>query len=103
MSKQNTVRAITLQVTQDDIDRGCKNDGWSCPVALAVLRTLGRRYYVTSIAILNDAPDWSKDHRGQNSDRVAWVPRKVADFVCAFDEGAPVEPFSVAFDVAEAK
>lgn len=35
---------LTVSVTQKDIDAGCKRSAFSCPVARAVARTLGRGY-----------------------------------------------------------
>jgi hypothetical protein len=70
---------MTVNVTQEDIDSGVKNESEKCPVGLAMARHHVLREMITSI----DDPDRALLSR----------------FMCAFDEGRAVQPFEFAVHV----
>lgn len=81
---------ITIDVTQDDINKGIKENCRFCPVALAVQRTF------------ND-PEmdvFSPCIKNCEEDRVA-SPSSVCDFIDRYDNGESVQPFSFEIDVPE--
>lgn len=75
----------TVNVTQEDIDKGKKGSCSQCPVALAGIRSVGKSFYVgpTMFAFRFN---W-----------IAELPKCVVDFIERFDSGQPVQPFT--FDI----
>ena len=74
---------LTVEVTQQDIERGSLIECRSCPVALALQRATGREVEV--------AGPW---FIFANSRRHFNLPESVRDFVAQFDSGVAVQPFS---------
>ncbi len=78
----------TINVTSDDIAKGKRGSACSCPIALAIKRAtnqachVGVRWYSFE-RDLTDMP----------------LPRKAGEFVIAFDQKQPVEPFSFELDI----
>lgn len=73
---------ITVEVTQEDIDKGTCVDPWTCAIALALNRAAG----TSSCSVgLSDA----------TVEGVDWVlPAEVGEFITAFDQREPVKPFT---------
>lgn len=84
---------LTVDVTQDDIDNGEPVNGNHCAVALALIRATGDPYVSCGIATAS----W---YVGGDVKYVC-LPTKATDFIDAFDEGEPVEPFSFEVEVVE--
>lgn len=80
--------SIHVCVTQEDIDKGIKEDVNNCAVALAVKRLFpeDRNVYVENPGI---------DINGE----FYLVPKHIEEFINNFDNGLPVEP--VEFDMCE--
>lgn len=82
---------MTVHVTEDDIANGLKRHCWSCPVALAVMRTYGEdRVYVNTSNITI----------GQKRGEIVRTPPEVKAFILDFDKGKPVEPFGFELEAA---
>lgn len=65
---------MTIEVTQEDIDRGVPCDECNCPIAIALRRTTGETWDVT-------------EHEAISRKDLACIdlPRKAKDFIHAFD------------------
>lgn len=80
---------VTVEVTQEDIDKGEALDCYKCPIALALLRLF---------------PDYVPDVEGEKASLCqepfgmletvfrASLPEDASDFVYTVDDGEPVEP-----------
>lgn len=90
---------LTIYVTQDDIDKGTRGDGASCPVAIAIERRCPGMVDVEvddgSIEIDGDADDFYYH---------LTPPAITGEFIRRFDEQGPsgVLPFSFELDLPEA-
>ena len=85
---------LKVNVTAACISLGCKKDGFNCPVARAVMACLPNAW----------AADVGEDDVDINtSPRSKWVrvplPKKVREFIGAFDKGLEVRPFSFTLNV----
>lgn len=80
---------VRVGVTEADIAAGKAEDCLSCPVALAINRSIGCRSFVKadSVTISTAIGYW-----------VVPLPAEASELVRRFDEGGPVSP--VAFDLA---
>jgi hypothetical protein len=83
----------TIEVTQEDIDKGERRQCNTCPVALAITRQLPEELKgcVVSVTCLN-ATIFSKNTRGIL--RHAELPEEAADFIQRFDDHIGVQPFT---------
>lgn len=72
---------MTIEVTQEDIDRGRRGSCFECPVARAASRAVGAE--VSTDRYLFYLPTAKIK-----------TPTEVAKFIHAFDGGEPVAPFS---------
>lgn len=80
---------VKVKVTQEDIDKGCKRDYLSCPIANAINRTVkGYRAEVTEVDIV-----LVKSTKAYYA-TTAKVSRRVFDFMQSFDLGLNVKPFT---------
>lgn len=84
---------MLINVTQDHIDRGVKEDCEKCPVALAVFETVPGCVYadVSDIGIKVHIRDVANGGYGVSTTK---APASVPAFYAAFDSGRPVKPFS---------
>ena len=81
---------MLIQVTQEDIDEGERGHCYYCPVALAIGRTLNRRNFIyVGGQGIRDVAKWV----------IETLPPGVLDFVCKFDNGEPVSPFSFELEI----
>lgn len=81
-------RRIRVNVTQRDIERGVQNSGGRCPVARAMRRH--RPFRFASVNGLEAYVPWGGKYT---------LPLEVQEFVGAFDDGDPVEPFTFDLEV----
>lgn len=95
--------SIIIQVTQEDISEGIKNDCYSCAIARAINRHLG--------------PDYQADVAGRYSGVLAitygdrricqWmqhmqhIAATLIPWINAWDKGEPVQPFSFRLDIPD--
>lgn len=87
-----------IQVTQEDIDQGCRNSGGRCPIARALIRALSVDFsphvYVakTQVNVWNNKK-FVVQHRG--------IPEVAKNFIKQFDAGEKVLPFSFEFEILD--
>lgn len=86
------MKTITIQVTQEDIERGLRGDCAFCPIALSMRRSTGEFWAVTGRAATPYAGHWT--------DSVT-LPQECEGFISAFDKGYVVSPFSFSIEVPE--
>jgi hypothetical protein len=84
------MKTLTIEVTQEDIERGVKQECWDCPIALALFRTTGKEWSV--------APSSCRE-LGTLTDYI--FPAEATEFIRSFDLGYPVSPFSFKLEVPE--
>ncbi len=77
---------MKIQVTQEDIDKGCRNNRYDCPIAWATLRTTKSNY--VSVESKFVVLDWG----------TYLLPESAREFVRLFDQGESMRPFE--FDLA---
>lgn len=78
---------ILLNVTQDHINRGKRQDCSACPIALALMDQFpGAEVEVSGVGIL--IKKRLKDYKKY------WSNPETAKFISTFDYGFPVKPFS---------
>lgn len=82
---------MRIQVTQEDIDKGCKGKFYACPVARALERDTGMEWGVgTTLACTTDKKTGLIDRKIQ-------LPETVSRFIRNFDFGDKVEPLAFEF------
>lgn len=84
---------MTIHVTQDDIDNGVACNTGLCPIAHAIRRAVpGSYWYVGSVEVFH------RDLNGCRCDEMD-LPVPACEFISAFDEGRPVNPFSFELEI----
>lgn len=81
---------MLIEVTEADIEMGKQRRVDACPIALALERTSGRRFYVRC----DDIVDAEEDKTS-----FAELPEEAVEFIQDFDEGHEVHPFSFHLDL----
>lgn len=84
-----SMKTITVEVTQADIDEGERGHCAQCPIAKAMERTTGEVWHVTLFGA------FPRDRYVPT----AQIPSKVQEFILAFDRGEPVTPFTFTLEV----
>lgn len=87
------MRTVTVEVTQADIEKGCKKDANNCPIARAVLRC---EKSITGVQVADSITGWRYD--GEEVFRVD-TPKAAYDFIDNFDNRRPVAPFTFTLEV----
>lgn len=82
-----------INVTVEDIRRGCRESEFACPIALAIRRATGRGVEVTPYS----AHLYSQEYLVKVK---VPLPDDARAFIRRFDGGAAVRPFSFELDVA---
>jgi hypothetical protein len=83
---------MLIEVTQEDIDAGKREDCRNCPIALAVKRACPNW--------LNIAVSWQVEADTINGDPIEiQLPQEAEDFVGMFDDGMKVQPFTFTLDL----
>lgn len=80
------MKKFLIEVTQADIDKGVRGSCGKCPVALALNRATGRESSVDADSLGFEGGECKFD--------ACRAPVEVTAFVRAFDNTAPVKPFS---------
>lgn len=82
-------RAVTMriEVTQEDIKKGERHSGISCPIALALKRALPGRH----VGVSEETADIGENAR-------VLLPLEAQDFIDDFDDGLGVDPFAFELD-----
>jgi hypothetical protein len=79
----------TIDVTQEDIDRGERAKCMRCPIA----RAMQRVFPVNKVSVFG-AITWI------GNDRYSDLPDEAQQFIMYFDEDEPVEPFSFTINLS---
>lgn len=89
----------TFNVTQEDIDKGIKDDACYCPIARAAKRTLVKRK--RRIEVGSCFLSIVRNHKGRwwVDDAEYELPSEASDFVRNFDSGNTVHPFSFEMEI----
>jgi hypothetical protein len=91
---------ITVNVTQEDINRGVRQNGERCPVALALIRALalasGELIIRPTIALSSGFV--CANVLGFDRHHDYPIPGAARDFIQKFDRGLHVEPFTFEFE-----
>lgn len=83
---EKLLNQITVNVTQQDINRGIKMACLHCPVSLALTRS-----YNSKESIFVGGADYFVKNR------VYRLPQELKDFIHKFDNGFEVKPFTLTF------
>jgi hypothetical protein len=96
---------LKVNVTRKDITNGQRGKSWSCPVALAATRVRPEGSAISSAGIFHlffwpSEPAAMEAEKGwtpgtsSTSTHSARLPEVATDFICDYDMGKDVEPFS---------
>jgi hypothetical protein len=93
---------VTVDVTQECIDKGNQSDAFCCPIALAIGKAIladeNTEVCVlpeeVSVVKYGDYPEEYKSLEGQ-------LPSEVTNFITAFDSGYQVEPLFFELELNE--
>ena len=85
-------KTVTINVTQRDIDKGCRGHGGNCPIALAIFRRLSKG--VVSVG-------WERTRFELPKGLLIFSenPKTARQFVEEFDACNPVSPFRFDIDI----
>jgi hypothetical protein len=88
------MKTVTIEVTQEDIEKGQRKDGCNCPIAKAIKRAIpgccvsvATRWVVLSI---------NGEFCGDS-----FLPEKALKFIADFDNFNPISPFTFQLEVPE--
>lgn len=84
--------SVSVEVTQEDINRGVPSDADRCPVALALKRRFPKS--APDLHVENNLVIYAPEG---DTKRFQVPPEEVQRFTMKFDEGKPVEPLTFAF------
>jgi anti-sigma factor ChrR (cupin superfamily) len=93
------VSTITVRVTAADVRRGMPDDPLRCPVARALWRATGRRWFACrpELVMADEDPD-------PNADRLRLeTPAEVSRWMGDFDHGRGVGPLAFTLDVPDGR
>lgn len=90
---------IRISVTERDIQLGKKCSCVACPIALAAGRALPGRLVEVFGDDLQIVRTDDLSTFGRTIEHMLHLPWKAKQFVYAFDEGKPVEPFDFTIDI----
>lgn len=85
---------ITVEVTQEDIDRGLASNSQSCPVALAFRRVL--TYHINLIIV---GPTFVELYHWKNGHQVIELDEITRRNISDFDHHRRIAPFTFIIDV----
>jgi len=75
----------TIDVTEEDINDGVRQNCWTCPIALAAVRSLDDHTAYAALFLFVRRPGGTLS---------APLPNEAVRFMSDFDAGLPVKPFS---------
>jgi hypothetical protein len=79
---------MRIKVTQEDIDCGHRGDSQRCPIAQGIRRLRNPQHV--------EVCDWIEIDNDNYE-----APAEVIEFIVAFDEGKPVEPFEFELSIVK--
>jgi hypothetical protein len=82
---------VTINVTQDDIDNGCRGNAIACPVARAAARVLDASHMSVRTKVLEFVDPLI----------LILLPPAVVEFIRRFDSRVRVQPFSFSLDIPD--
>ena len=87
----------TFHITEEDIQKGHRENCTRCPVARAISREVGQMVYVVGI---NDLETGWVEYLTTDGRRVAQdLPKKVGEKILCYDKTGVMEPFVFALNV----
>lgn len=86
---------VTIEVTQDDIDKGEPGNPCACPIWWALHRAFPALPMFVGTAVIRC------DHAGSHAPVFARLPQSARDFIARLDTAHSVEPFSFDLDVPD--
>lgn len=89
---------ITIDVTQECIDKGIQEDVAYCPIALAIRGIMPPG---TEICVLHEDVSIEKFREDEYIFLKGNFPLEITNFISAFDSGYQVEPFSFELELTE--
>ncbi len=84
---------MKIDVTQEDIDQGLRNDGWKCPVGRGVQRATNDGDFAVEIDRIVRGTEGDEDYLSVE------LPEDVGERICKFDDGLGMQPFSFEIDL----
>lgn len=84
---------VTISVTKRDIERGCRSECCSCPVARAINRRL-KETYKTHVSV-----SYLRVFKRHSVNWGTLLPIRVMTFVDQFDDSKAVNPFRFSIDI----
>lgn len=87
---------LTVNVTQEDIDKGTRWSNLNCPIARALGHAIGGYLPVVGLKMISMRHDIDLS-RSEH----ALTPELAAAFIRAFDEGLSVQPFSFKLELSK--
>jgi hypothetical protein len=93
---------ITVDVTQECIDKGNQSDAFCCPVALAIGKAISADE-LTEVCVLPEEVSVLKhsDNPEEYGSLEGQLPSEVTNFITAFDSGYQVEPLFFELELNE--
>lgn len=82
-------KSVTIEVKNVDIFNGTPDAAFTCPVAIAATRALGKEVGLAASTMLVGGRHYIT------------VPPEVTDWIRAFDVGRPVKPITFTVDVPD--
>lgn len=83
---------VNVEVTQEDIDKGIREDSCECPIARAL-----KRFGYRSVDVEDDCAGFyvkNADKSGMCTSYLFYLPKKAIKFVSKFDNGEQVAPIN---------
>lgn len=84
--------SVHIEVTAQDIADGARGESDSCPIALAVERTLG---------VVPHVSEFDVSLGGRFDEAIVDLPDEAVDFIADFDAGLRPGPFAFDLEVPE--
>lgn len=96
-TNNNYMNDLILEVTQEDIDKGKRENCSLCPIALALMRKFNLDpsedsldHVSVGITMASIFPVIDKQHKSQ----YFYMPDEASEFIKNFDSKIPVKPFN---------
>jgi hypothetical protein len=96
------MKNYTVNVTQEDIDLGCKQNSVCCPVARAAARAMGELVAEPNAQVdVGVGTITVSVYSVREQFKTAFLPLAAREFICCYDAGDKVYPFSFEIQLAE--
>lgn len=88
---------VTIDITQEVIDSGCPRKSGNCPIAIAIMKAVGKILPDKLIFVQAFATDLSFSFYVSGGEKLHFgrpATQKTHDFIIDFDRDRPVQPFT---------